>query len=108
MQKPAWRGEWYIYSHPRGEFVRQANRAGSRLPEDPEAIYVRWTVGIRYARAFKNPSTAHKAAARINHLYAQGRTYPRNQPRLHPKVRVVSVVTGEAARCLDRINRRDH
>ena len=88
-QTRGWRGEWYVYNHLTKEFMRGSSRAG-----------VRWTPGIRHAKAFKNPSMAQKCAYRINEIL---------QPPGGPcwPCKIVSVVTGEAARCLDAINRRE-
>ena len=87
---PGWRAEWYVYNHVRREFVRSmTGRAG-----------VQWTPGVKYAKAYKNPSQAQKCASRLNaRLHHPGSACWPCQP--------VSVVTGEAARCLDAINRRD-
>ena len=86
---PGWRGVWYIYHHIRREFVRDMRPDGPRL-----------TPSIVHAKPYKNPSRAQKCASRINAMLCQpGPSWP-CQP--------VSVVTGEAARCLDEINRRDH
>ena len=98
MPKIMWRGEWYIYHHGRGEFVRGIAPHRNPPPEDPEMPYVRWTPSIRLAKAYKNPSVAAKTAARINAHEA---------PERHGEARVITVVTGEAARCLDMINRRE-
>lgn len=101
MTGALWRGQWYIYHHVKHEFLRQASRSGaSRRPEDPDRLYCRWTPGIRLARAYKNPSLAQKMAGRLNReLYDSAAAGYPCQP--------VTVVTGEAARCLDLINRRD-
>lgn len=96
-----WRGEWYIFHHRRREFLIQACRVGeNRDPDNPDRLYARWTPSIRFARAYKNPSMAQKMARKLNAEIAGRRSscYP-CQP--------VTVVTGEAARCLDLINRRD-
>ena len=87
---PGWRGAWYVYNHVTGEFVRSmTGRTG-----------VQWTPGIKYARPYKNPSQAQQCATRINAmLHHPGSACWPCQP--------VSVVSGEAARCLDLINRRD-
>ena len=95
-----WRGEWYVYNHLRREFLRGISRYGKRRPEDPDAPYPRWTPSIRLAKAYKNPSLAQKAASRLNAaLYDERSSCWPCQP--------VSVVTGEAARSLELINRRD-
>ena len=84
-----WRGTWYVYNHVTGEFVRDMHPAGPN-----------WTPSIRYARPYKNPSQAQLCASRINAvLHHPGCACWPCQP--------VSVVTGEAARCLDQINIRD-
>ena len=87
---PGWRGIWYIYNHVTGEFVCETKgRRG-----------VKWTLGVKYAKIYKNPSMAQKCATRLNGmLHHPGCPCWPCQP--------VSVVTGEAARCLDAINRRD-
>ena len=99
MPRCIWRGEWYVYHHVRREFLKSIFRAGSRKPSDPDEVRALWTPMIARANAYKNPSAAQKAAARLNAaLYdRQSAAYP-CQP--------ISVVTGEAARCLDLINRR--
>ena len=98
MTGQLWRGQWYVYHSRRREFLRQVSRAGAvRNPKRPDATEARWTPGIRLARAYKNPSMAQKAANRLNELERGGLP-----------IRVVTVVTGEAARCLDLINQRDH
>lgn len=100
MTGALWRGQWYIYHHVKHEFLRQAARYGSKKPEDPDRLYCRWTPGIRLARAYKNPSLAQKMAGRLNReLYDSAAAGYPCQP--------VTVVTGEAARCLDEINKRD-
>ena len=87
---PGWRGIWYVYNHAKGEFVRYISG---------HAV-VRWTPGLKYARPYKNPAAAQKCASRLNAmLHHPGSACWPCQP--------VSVVTGEAARCLDAINRRD-
>ena len=89
-QYPGWRGVWYVYNHVTHEFLVSINSA--RTP--------RWTPGIKYAQTYKNPSQAQKCASRLNAmLHHPGSACWHCQP--------VSVVTGEAARCLDMINRRD-
>lgn len=86
---PGWRGRWYVYNHVTGEFLMEGRRDGDR-----------WTPGLRYAQEFRNPETAQKCASRINaRLHHPGSACWPCQP--------VSVVSGEAARCLDAINRRD-
>lgn len=98
--KPGWRGQWYIYNTRTGEFLKRLTTCGkSRCPEKPSRLYIHWTAGIRDAQTYKNPSTAQKAAGRINR-----EAYPGQSPKV---ARVVTVVTGEAARCLEAINRRD-
>lgn len=96
--KPGWRGQWYIYNTRTREFLRRVSTLGQRCPQNPGGIYVRWTPGITLAMAYKNPSTAQKTANRINR-----EAYPDQNPRV---ATVVTVVTGEAAKCLDMINRR--
>lgn len=87
---PGWRGVWYVYNHATREFVRSMRTHG-----DPQ-----WTPGVKYARPYKNPALAQKCATRLNAmLHHPGSACWPCQP--------VSVVTGEAARCLDMINRRD-
>ena len=89
MPATLWRGVWYVYNHKTGEFVR------NMYPEGP-----RWTPSVKYARPYKNPSMAQKCASKLNAmLQPPGSACWPCQP--------VSVVTGEAARCLDAINRRD-
>lgn len=86
---PGWRGVWYVYNHVTGEFFRRLNRGN-----------MEWTPGVKYAQIYKNPSKAQKCATRLNGmLHHPGCPCWPCQP--------VSVVTGEAARCLDAINRRD-
>lgn len=87
---PGWRAQWYVYNHVTREFVRSmTGRTG-----------VQWTPGLKYARPYKNPAMAQKCASRLNAMlhHPESSCWP-CQP--------VSVVTGEAARCLDLINRRD-
>lgn len=98
-QKPAWRGSWYIYNTRTREFLKAMESSEKRHPDTPGGTCARWTPGIKHARAYKNPNLARKTANRINRdLY----------PNQNPKVAtVITVVTGEAARCLDMINRRD-
>lgn len=93
MPKCIWRGEWFVYHFKKREFIRTYARAGNRRPEAPESIIAVWTPSVRRAKGYKNPSAAQKAAARIN-AGAAGPVPP------------VSVVTGEAARCLEVLNRR--
>lgn len=89
MPRTSWRGQWYVYNHITGEFLRSMS---DRRPV--------WTPGVKYAWAYKNPSQAQKCASRLNAmLHHPGSACWPCQP--------VSVVTGEAARCLDAINRRD-
>lgn len=83
------RGLWYVYNHVSHEFVREMHPNGAR-----------WTAGVPLAKPYKNPSQAQKCASRLNAmLHHPGSACWPCQP--------VSVVTGEAARCLDMINRRD-
>lgn len=95
MPRILWRGEWYIYHHRRGEFVRGIAPHRNPPPDDPDRPYVRWTPSILLAKPYKNPSAAAKCAARINAHEGRG------------QAKVVTVVTGEAARCLDMINQRE-
>lgn len=90
MPKPGWRGTLYIYNFLTREFLRHTGAA----PAD-----IRWTPGTRHARAYNNPGSAHKAAARINAIL-----YRRDSAK-YPCA-PVDVITGEAARCLDLINQR--
>lgn len=100
MTGALWRGQWYIYHHVKHEFLRQAARYGNKKPDDPDKLYCRWTPGLKLAQAYKNPSLAQKMAGRLNReLYDSAAAGYPCQP--------VTVVTGEAARCLDLINRRD-
>lgn len=101
MPKCLWRGECYVFNYARREFLVHVRRAGKRRPLRPESIICRWSPAIRLAKPFKNPGCAHKAAARINaDLYdRQSAKFP---------CAPVEVVSGEAARCLDLINRRGH
>ena len=94
-----WRGEWYVYNHRTGEFLRGISRYGKRKPAAPDTPYPRWSPSIKLAKIYKNPSLAQKTASRLNAaLYSeQSACYP-CQP--------VSVVTGEAARSLDLIRKR--
>lgn len=101
MSRCIWRGEWYVYNHLRREFMQHVTRMGSRDKNRPDAPRVQWTPMAKRAKAYKNPSAAQKTAARINaDLYRTGNPCFPCQP--------VSVVTGEAARCLDMINKRPH
>ena len=110
---PGWRGVWYVYNHVTREFVRSmTGRTG-----------VQWTPGLKYARPYKNPSQAQKCASRLNAMLhhpgsacwpcdsarPEGGLSLQAQERSDRRgaVQPVSVVTGEAARCLDAINRRD-
>ena len=87
---PGWRGVWYVYNHARREFLR--SRSGRRG--------MAWTPGVKFAQSYKNPVMAQKCASRLNAMLQNpGCPCWPCQP--------VSVVTGEAARCLDAINRRD-
>ena len=89
MSITKWRGVWYVYNHVTREFVR--GMSGEKA---------RWTPAIKLAWAYKNPSQAQKCASRLNAaLHHPGCACWPCQP--------VSVVTGEAARCLELINRRD-
>lgn len=101
MPKCEWRGECYIYNHALREFLVYVGRAGKRRPSRPDSIICRWSPAIMLAKRYKNPGIAHKTAARINadHYASMSAKYP---------CAPVQVVTGEAARCLDQINRRDH
>lgn len=89
MPKCSWRGEWYIYHTEIGEFLKYC-RFSEGVP------YIRWTKGAKYARLYQNPSAAKRLAIRINEAMGW-------RPGM---VQVVTAVTGEAARCLDAINRR--
>ena len=90
MPRSSWRGQWYVYNHITREFLRTMD--GKRPPI--------WTPGVKHAWAYKNPAAAQKCASRLNaQLHHPGSACWPCQP--------VSVVTGEAARCLDAINRRD-
>lgn len=122
---PGWRGVWYVYNHVTREFFRESH--GAKGP--------RWTPGIRRAWAFKNPDAAQQRAREINaqlhhpgsacwpcdsarpegglSLQAQERS---DKTQAKPAaersdrrgaVQPVSVVTGEAARCLEAINQRE-
>lgn len=84
-----WGGMWYVYNHVSGKFVRvnDINR-------------MKWTAEVKHAKRYKTPDQAQKCASRLNAmLHHPGSACWPCQP--------VSVVTGEAARCLDMINRRD-
>ena len=87
---PGWRGRWYVYHHVKREFLRGLDGVKG----------MSWTPGIKHAHAYRNPSEAQKCASRLNaRLHHPGSACWPCQP--------VSVVSGEAARCLDEINRRD-
>ena len=88
-QARGWRGEWYVYNHLLREFVREMHGGCPR-----------WTPGIVHAKPYKNPSMAQKCASRINAIIM-----PPGSPSF--PCQPVSVVTGEAARCLEAINRRE-
>lgn len=121
MSITKWRGIWYVYNHVTREFLREVRGDETR-----------WTPGIKLAWAYKNPSQAQKRASRLNAaLHHPGcACWPCNSarpegglsavdtgcPGAKPAaersdrrwaVQPVSVVTGEAARCLEQINRRD-
>ena len=100
VPRTLWRGEWYVYHHRRGEFLRGISGPRNPPPDDPDRPYVRWTPSIKLAKPYKNPSAAAKAAARINAHEGP----PRGGSA--KVATVVTVVTGEAARCLDMINKR--
>lgn len=89
MPRSLWRGEWYIYNHVTRKFLCQMRASGQD-----------WTRVISRAHAYKNPSQAQKCAARINAILK-----PPGSPCF--PCQPVSVVTGEAARCLDQINLRE-
>lgn len=92
-----WRGQWYIYHHEKREFLRCASKAyPGRTVNAPGGMYARWTPGIAMAQAYKNPSLAQKMANRLN-----------GQDGGRGAIKVITVVTGEAARRLDLINTRD-
>lgn len=92
MPKTMWRGTMYVYNYRRREFLVSVTSHRGK-------IGCVWSPGVQYAHAYKNPGAARKAAARINdEVYHHARAkYP---------CAPVEVVTGEAARCLDMINRR--
>ena len=84
-----WGGVWYVYNHVSGKFVRVNTASG-----------VKWTAEVKHALVYKTPKRAQACASRLNAmLHHPGSACWPCQP--------VSVVTGEAARCLDMINRRD-
>lgn len=89
MPKCSWRGEWYIYHTGIREFLRYCSFTGG-VP------HIGWTKGALHAKRYRNPSAAKVMVARINETLGW-------RPGA---VQVVTAVTGEAARCLDAINRR--
>lgn len=101
MPKTLWRGTLFVYNYRTREFLRHVSTMGAtKRPDDPGSLYCRWTPSVRLARAYSNPGSAHKAAARIN-----AEVYRHNSAK-YPCA-PVDVVTGEAARCLEMINRRE-
>lgn len=94
-----WRGSLYVYNFQTRMFLVAVTRAGNRRPGAPDSLLCQWDYRARRAKAYKNPGSAHKAAARLNaELY-------RRESAKYPCA-PVEVVTGEAARCLELINRR--
>lgn len=95
-----WRGGWYVYDGIQKRFLRSIT-SGERFRSaaNPTGLYIRWNEGTYKARVYKNPELAQKTASRINRVYHTDSAKWPCTP--------VTVVTGEAARCLDAINRRD-
>lgn len=100
MPRCYWRGEWYVYNHVRREFLVWIGCMGKQDAKHPKAPRVQWSSLVAKARAYRDPDAAQKAASRIN-----ADPYRKNGPSW--PCQPVSVVTGEAARCLDIINRRE-
>lgn len=102
MPKCFWRSECYVYNYRRKEFLSAITTLGpSHRPRDPGMTYCRWTPTVRLAHAYRDPDRASAAAERINReiYHHDNRKYP---------CAPVQMVTGEAARCLELINRRDN
>ena len=100
-QKTQWRGQWYVYDGIRREFLRGISTRGKCVSAvNPTGMYARWTPVIRDAKPYGSPNMAQKTASRINRevYHTDSAKWPCTP---------VTVVTGEAARCLDAINRRD-
>lgn len=96
-----WRGGWYVYDGVRKAFLRYVTTADHyKRPANPTGLYANWSAGVYNARVYKNPELAQKAATRLNReiYHTDSAKWPCTP---------VTVVTGEAARCLDAINRRD-
>lgn len=99
MPKSSWRGTCYIYNYLTREFLRHITTFGKNRRGKQGSTCCRWTPGTIKAYAYRDPDAARRTAARINReIYRyDGSKYP---------CAPVDVVSGEAARCLDLINRR--
>lgn len=91
VRKPSSDG-WYIANFERREFVREASSEPNKYKDRPEYIYVRYTTSRGRAYNYRGRLFAERRAAEIN---AQAGAMP------------CSVVTAEAARCLDLIWMRE-
>lgn len=87
-------GGWYIANFRERAFVRSASIDPRRYPMDPDRIYVIYAWGRTYAKCYVNQDVARKRAQAIN-------------AQIGGKVPTCSVVTAEAARCLDMIWMRE-
>ena len=93
VKKPSSDG-WYIADFARREFLRDSG-TGSRFHKANDGyIHTIWTAGRRYAKRYKKLGLAERRVDEIN--AQEGGNIPR-----------CSVVTAEAARCLDLIWMRE-
>ena len=95
-----WRGGWYVYDGIRREFLRGISTMERyKSATNPAGTYIRWAAGVYGAKVYKSPELAQKTASRINRevYHTDSAKWPCTP---------VTVVTGEAARRLDQINRR--
>lgn len=85
---------WYIANFVRREFIRKDFRCDQRAGVNPGEIYITYSAAMKYAQFYKSEVNAKRRAYEINE-------------QLGGDVPPCSVVTHEAARCLEQIWARD-
>ena len=87
-------GGWYIADFRQKAFIHRASVDPRRYPLDPTRIYIQYAYVKRHAYVYKEISKAQRRALEIN-------------AQMGGNIAACSVVTAEAAACLDLIWMRE-
>lgn len=87
-------GGWYIANFERREFAAESFRCIRRAGVRPGEMYITWSAALKYAQIYKSESNAKRRAYEIN-------------VQLGGDIPPCTVVTHEAARCLEQIWARE-